>query len=107
METRWYKNVNLNLRQKLDFVFDTIKMIQGGEFNMKSSGQLITELRKAEGLTQEGLAERIGVSCQTIAMWEIEKRLPTDNVAILAARSLKVDEDVVGRVQLPSRGVSN
>lgn len=58
-----------------------------------SSGKIITEYRKHLEVTQEELAERIRVSRQTIAMWETEKQFPTDNVAILAARFLKINED--------------
>jgi len=60
---------------------------------MASSGQIVSELRKSKGLTQEELAERIGVSRQTIAMWEIGKRLPTESVAILTARFLGFSEE--------------
>jgi transcriptional regulator with XRE-family HTH domain len=59
---------------------------------MTSSGQIVGESRRSKNLTQEELAERIGVSRQTIAMWEIGRRLPTENVAILTARFLELDE---------------
>ncbi len=59
---------------------------------MTSSGQIVSESRRAKSLTQEELAERIGVSRQTIAMWEIGRRVPTENVAILTARFLELDE---------------
>ncbi len=60
---------------------------------MTSSGRIVNGLRKSRGLTQEELAEHIGVSRQTIAMWEIGKRLPTDSVAVLTARFLELDEE--------------
>ena len=56
------------------------------------TGKLIAEHRKANGLTQEQLAEEIHTSRQTVAMWETGKQLPSDNVAILAARILGIDE---------------
>ena len=57
-----------------------------------STGKIIAEYRKKNGLTQEQLAENIHTSRQTIAMWETEKQLPSDNVAIVAARVLGIDE---------------
>lgn len=57
-----------------------------------STGKIIAEYRKKNGLTQEQLAENIHTSRQTIAMWETGKQLPSDNVAILAARVLGIDE---------------
>ena len=56
------------------------------------TGKLIAEHRKANGLTQEQLAEEIHTSRQTVAMWETGKQLPSDNVALLAARVLGIDE---------------
>lgn len=57
-----------------------------------STGKIIAEYRKKNGITQEKLAEEIHTSRQTIAMWETEKQLPSDNVAILASRILGIDE---------------
>ena len=62
---------------------------------MTSSGQTICDSRRSRGLTQEELAEHIGVSRQTIAMWEIGKRLPAESVAILTARFLGLDEEEI------------
>jgi len=58
-----------------------------------SSSRIIIEHRKLTGLTQEKLAEKIHVSRQTIAMWETQRQFPTDNVAILAARYLNIEEN--------------
>ncbi|MDE0042982.1 MAG: helix-turn-helix transcriptional regulator [Candidatus Poribacteria bacterium] len=57
-----------------------------------STGKIIAEYRKKNGLTQEQLAEKIHTSRQTIAMWETERQLPSDNVAILAGRILEINE---------------
>ena len=57
-----------------------------------STGKIIAEYRKKNGLTQERFAEEIHTSRQTIAMWETGKQLPSDNVALLAARVLGIDE---------------
>lgn len=48
-------------------------------------GALIRERRKSLKLTQERLAEAVGVSKTSVVMWELEKYPPTDalNVARL------------------------
>lgn len=40
------------------------------------SGTQIANARKRKGLTQEALAEQVGVSRQTVAKWEAEKAVP-------------------------------
>ena len=60
---------------------------------MTLSGQIISKIRESKMMTQEKLADQIGVSRQTIAMWEIGKRLPTDNVIILTARFFEINEN--------------
>jgi len=57
------------------------------------SNELIAQRRKEIGLTQENLAEHIGVSRQTIAMWETARQFPTDHVALLTARFLNLKEE--------------
>lgn len=39
-------------------------------------GQRIAELRKKEGLTQEELAEKLGVSPQAVSKWENDISCP-------------------------------
>ena len=39
-------------------------------------GEKIQSLRGAQGLSQEGLAERLGVSRQAISKWELDKTVP-------------------------------
>ena len=39
-------------------------------------GQLIRQLRREKGLTQEELAERFRVSVRTVSRWETGKNLP-------------------------------
>ena len=46
-------------------------------------GQKIASLRKKNNLSQEELAERIGVTRQTISKWELEETTPDINQAIL------------------------
>ena len=44
-------------------------------------GKNLQKLRKQKNLTQEALAERIGVARQTIAKWETEESAPDLNMA--------------------------
>lgn len=53
---------------------------------MLTTGQRIKSLRKNKGLTQEKLAELIGVDFKTIQRWEADKRFPyADNLVKLSA----------------------
>ena len=48
-------------------------------------GQKLKDIRKAQGLSQEQLAEKIGVSRQAITKWETGRGLPDmENMMILA-----------------------
>lgn len=44
--------------------------------NLKKIGKFIAEMRKAKGLTQEELAEKLGVNNRTISRWENGKNMP-------------------------------
>lgn len=46
-------------------------------------GKFISELRKAQGLTQEQLGEKIGVTNKTVSRWETGTYLPPADAAIL------------------------
>lgn len=39
-------------------------------------GERLTELRKKQNLSQEDIAEKIGVSRQTVSKWELDQSLP-------------------------------
>lgn len=52
--------------------------------------QVITEERKAQGLTYEQLADRAGVHRTTIALWERQERNPTIQLALQLANALNV-----------------
>ena len=43
---------------------------------MSSLGNSLYNARKSKGLTQEELAEKLGVSRQTISKWELDETLP-------------------------------
>ena len=43
---------------------------------MSSLGNSLYNARKSKGLTQEEVAEKLGVSRQTISKWELDETLP-------------------------------
>ena len=43
---------------------------------MSSLGNSLYNARKSRGLTQEEVAEKLGVSRQTISKWELDETLP-------------------------------
>ena len=55
--------------------------------------QKLKEIRKNEGLSQEQLAEKIGVSRQAITKWETEKGLPDVENMIIIAEIFKITLD--------------
>lgn len=55
--------------------------------NLTEVGRFITELRKEQGLTQEQLGEKIGVTNKTISRWETGTYLPPAD-ALLAISEL-------------------
>lgn len=56
-------------------------------------GKKISYLRNLIGLTQEELAEEIGVSRQTISKWEIDQMLPQTDKVVLLCKTFKVTTD--------------
>ena len=54
-------------------------------------GEKITELRKKYNYTQEKLAERIGVTRQTLSNWESNITSPDLNQASLLCKELKIN----------------
>ncbi len=52
------------------------------------TGKAIQQLREAKGLTQEALAEKIGVSQQSVAKWEAGQALPRSKVVSILEREL-------------------
>lgn len=53
-------------------------------------GKFIAELRRREGLTQEALGERIGVTNKTISRWENGHYMPDVEMLQLLAQEFKV-----------------
>lgn len=55
----------------------------------------IYELRKAKGISQEDLAQKIGVSRQTISKWESEQSIPDVDKVILMSDYFEVTSDYI------------
>lgn len=53
----------------------------------------IKKLRKALGLTQQEMAEKLGIKRNTIAQYEIGRNPPTDMVITLMCRAFDVNEE--------------
>ena len=56
-----------------------------------SLGVIIKEKRRALGLTQLDLAEKIDVSILKLATWEADEELPTDEQFISLSKALECD----------------
>lgn len=60
---------------------------------MQKIGHIIKELRKEKGLTQEGLAAVLGVTQDSISLWELDKRLPDTLYIVEMAKLFEVTSD--------------
>ncbi len=56
-------------------------------------GERIYSLRKARGLSQEELADAVGVSRQAVSKWELGESQPEVDKAVLLAQALGVTTD--------------
>ena len=59
--------------------------------NLQRTGEFLKHLRKSEGLTQEQLAERFGVSSRTVSRWETGSNMPDLDMLIELADFYNVD----------------
>lgn len=74
-----------------------------GEVNMESMGKRIAELRKAAGMTQEVLAEMLGITYQAVSKWENNGSLPDISLLPKLADIFQVRIDsLFGREDLQS-----
>lgn len=62
---------------------------------MSSMGQIIKDLRKKNGFTQEELAERLGVTYQAVSKWENGTGMPDISQVVPLASIFKVNTDVL------------
>ena len=60
-----------------------------------SIGKTIKDLRKSRGLTQEELAEKIGVTAQAISKWENESGMPDLSQIVPLAHVFGVSTDIL------------
>lgn len=79
-------------------IFDRI--ILGGEImDQIRTGKFIAELRRREGLTQEKLGEKIGVTNKTISRWENGNYMPDIEILQLLGKvfSVSINELLAGQ----------
>ncbi len=71
------------------------------------TGRYIAARRRAAGLTQEQLGERLGVSYKTVSRWERGTYMPDIEMleALAATFSVTVDEIIAGEDKINARGV--
>lgn len=58
-------------------------------------GMRIQALRKQHGLSQEELAERVGVSRQAVSKWEVDAAVPETDKLLALAKALGVSVDAL------------
>lgn len=77
---------------------DTVPL-GGDKMDMIKIGKFIAELRKEQGLTQEQLGEKIGVTNKTISRWETGNYLPPADALMSMSElfSVSVNEILSGR----------
>ena len=63
--------------------------------NIRKIGEQIAELRKAKGLTQNELGERVGVSFQAVSKWERGETLPDITLLPILANILETTVDFI------------
>lgn len=68
---------------------------------MKNVSERIQALRKAAGMTQEELAERMGVSRQAVSKWESEQSVPELDKIVLLSEVFLVSTDYILKGQAP------
>ena len=59
--------------------------------NQKKTGLFLKQLRKAQNMTQEQVAEKIGVSSRTISRWETGEYMPDISILVDIAEMYEVD----------------
>ena len=64
-------------------------------------GENIQHLRKSKSMSQESLAEKVGVSRQTIAKWEAGESAPDLEMAGKLSQALDVSLDMLANESIP------
>ena len=68
--------------------------------DVKTASRLL-ELRKQNGFSQEGLAEKLGISRQAISKWERAEASPDTENLIALARIYKISLDELLGLEVP------
>ena len=66
---------------------------------MSNFSKRLKELRLEEGLSQEQLAKRVGLTHTAIGLWELGKRVPNLDAVILLAEYFKVSLDYMAGLE--------
>ena len=69
--------------------------------NAKEIGAKIAALRKKQGITQEALAEQVGVSAQAVSKWENGWNLPDYDNLTEIAKALNISQTAFIHISLP------
>ena len=80
-----------------------LKWEGGGKMDPSKTGRLIAKQRRMQNLTQEQLAQCIGVSNKTISKWENGKGMPDYALIqpLCEALDIRISELIEGDVQQP------
>ena len=74
----------------------------------ETMGKRISDLRKQKGMTQEQLAQQVGVTAQAVSKWENDLSCPDISILAQLAEALGVTTDeLLGKVQLRSLAVED
>lgn len=75
--------------------------------NQEKIGRFLSELRKEQGMTQQQLADAIGVSNKTISKWECGKGMPEISIITPLCEMLKINvNELLSGERLPEDGYS-
>ena len=86
-----------------DFSFTTTMNTHDAEFS-KNLGARIAQARKAHGLTQQQLAEQLGVAQQTLAHYEVGRaRLPIAQLPVVARLLTMSLDELMGHAVAPAK----
>lgn len=70
----------------------------------RKTKDVIIELRKHNNLSQQQLADKLGISKSLVAMWETDKRIPSPELYDALADYFNVDTDYLfGRTDIPRK----
>lgn len=88
--------------------FAMVRASKGGTtLNQEKIGKFLSELRKEQGMTQQQLADTIGVSNKTISKWECGKGIPELSSILPLCQTLGINvNELLSGERLPEDGYS-